>query len=72
MGVIVVLGEATRVEGFALAGAIVIPADDPDAVRRACRSLPEDTSVVVLTEKAAVSLGDGAVPRGVLTTVMPR
>ena len=38
MGLIVVLGEAARVEGFALGGATVIAAEDADAVRRAWAS----------------------------------
>jgi vacuolar-type H+-ATPase subunit F/Vma7 len=71
VGVIVVLGESSRVAGFALAGAVVIPADDPDAVRRAWDALPEDTAVVVLTPKAAAAIGEPFGSSGILATVMP-
>ena len=50
MGRVVVLGEAARVEGFALGGAMVIAADD---ARRGAPGLGEpagdDVAVVVLT-----------------------
>ncbi|MGO9027694.1 MAG: hypothetical protein ACLQOZ_03555 [Acidimicrobiales bacterium] len=73
MGLLVVLGEAARVGGFALGSATVIPAEDPDAVRRAWASLPGDVAVVVLTHQAASAL-DGAANRrdGVLSVVMPQ
>lgn len=72
MGPLVVLGEAARVDGFALGGATVIPAEDPDAVRRAWDTLPADAAVVVLTERAAAALGAASTGRdGVLSVVMP-
>ncbi len=72
MGRLVVLGEAVRVEGFALAGATVLVADDADAVRRTWASLPGDVAVVLLTAKAAAALaGDSALREGVLSAVMP-
>ena len=58
MSRIAVLGEAVRTEAFALAGAVVIVADSPDAARTAWRSLPDDVGVVVLTPLAADALGD--------------
>ena len=65
------LGEAVRVSGFALAGATVLVADDPDAVRRAWASLPDD-AVVVLTSRAARAITGSDVPTyGRLTAVMP-
>jgi len=72
MGQIVVLGEAVRIEGFALGGATVLVADDPDAVRRTWESLSEDVTVVVLTSKAAEALATGiALREGLLSVVMP-
>jgi vacuolar-type H+-ATPase subunit F/Vma7 len=72
VGLLVVLGEAARVDGFALGGATVIVAESPDAVRRAWTSLPEDVAVVMLSHQAAVALGDDVTRRdGVLSVVMP-
>ena len=72
MGLLVVLGEAARVASFALGGATVIPAEDPDAVRRSWEALPDDVAVVVLTEQAATALEHPAARRdGVLRVVLP-
>jgi vacuolar-type H+-ATPase subunit F/Vma7 len=72
MGLLVVLGEKARVDGFALGGATVIPAESPDAVRRAWTSLPDDVTVVVLTHQAAGALGNDMTQRAdVLSVVMP-
>jgi len=72
MGLVVALGEAVRVGGFALAGATVLVAENPEAVCRAWASLPHDVSVVVLTPQAAGYLADEAIPLGdVFTAVMP-
>jgi vacuolar-type H+-ATPase subunit F/Vma7 len=67
-----VIGETVRVQGYALAGAVVYPAEDADQARAAWRSLPPDIVVVVLTAQAAAWLGE-APPRhdGVLSVVMP-
>jgi vacuolar-type H+-ATPase subunit F/Vma7 len=80
-----VIGEDVFVQGFALAGALVLAAEDAAGARAAWRSLPPDVVVVVLTPVAADALRDvtggeaGApapadgTPRrtGVLTVVMP-
>ncbi len=72
MGRVVALGEAVRVEGFALAGATVLVADVPDAVCRTWESLPDDVAVVLLTTDAAAVLAQGeAAPKDVLIAVMP-
>jgi len=71
MGLLVVLGEAARVGNFALGGATVIPAEDPEAVRRSWQALPDEVGVVVLTEQAAAALGDVAERDRVLRVVMP-
>lgn len=66
-----VIGEAVRVQGYALAGAVVYPAEDADQARAAWRSLPPDTAVVVLTARAAAWLGEAQRRNGVLAVVMP-
>jgi len=72
MGRVVALGEAVRVEGFALAGATVLVAEIPDAVRRTWESLPDDVAVVLLTTNAAAALAHGEeAPKDVLIAVMP-
>jgi vacuolar-type H+-ATPase subunit F/Vma7 len=73
MGRIVVLGDAAAVDGFALGGATVISAADPEAVRRAWETLPADAAVVVLTASASAVLGAPARARrpDLLTISMP-
>jgi len=72
VGLVVVLGEAARVTSFALGGATVVTAEDPDAVRRGWEALPDEVAVVVLTERAAAALGpDAAGHEGTLRVVMP-
>ena len=68
-----VIGEALRVQGYALAGAAVYAADDAAGVLQAWRVLPDDVAVVVLTARAAGWLGDEIARRpGLLPVVMPR
>ena len=69
MSRIAVLGEASRVAGWALAGALVVPAEDPAAVRLAWAGLPTDVEVVVVTPAAADVLGDAG--GGRLVVVLP-
>lgn len=68
MGGIAVIGEHVRVQGFGLAGALVMVAAEPAAVRRCWQALPGEVDVVVLTPAAADAIGD---PAGRLTVVMP-
>ena len=56
---IVVLGEAALVEGYALAGARVVAAEDPDAVRHAWSSLPDEVVFVLTPAAARAVVGDG-------------
>ena len=66
-----VIGEALRVQGYALAGAAVYPAEDRDEALAAWRALPADTAVVVLTARAAAGLAEESRQRrDVLTVVM--
>ena len=72
MGLVVVLGEAARVEGFALGGATVIAAEDRTAVLQAWATLGDDVAVVVLTTNASAALDGAAAPHAeILTVVMP-
>ncbi len=67
-----VIGETVRTAGFALAGAVVLTADNQDEARAAWRSLPADIEILVLTARAAAWLGEAAEPRrDVLVAVMP-
>jgi vacuolar-type H+-ATPase subunit F/Vma7 len=52
-----VIGQTLQIQGFALAGAVMCPAEDLDEARAAWRSLPPDVAVVLLTPDAAAWLG---------------
>jgi vacuolar-type H+-ATPase subunit F/Vma7 len=56
MSRVAVVGEARRVEGFALAGAVVLPAAEREQVLDAWRGLPEDVAIVLVTPPAADAL----------------
>ena len=76
MGRLAVLGERSRVAGYALAGAEVLVADDASAVRSAWQALTEDPAgpvdVLVLTRRAADALpGDIGDRDHPLVVVMP-
>lgn len=64
------IGADVLVRGLALAGVLVLPAEEPDAVRDAWRDLPSDVGLVLLTPDAAACLGD-EVDRGPMVAVMP-
>ncbi len=67
-----VIGEAVRTAGFALAGAVVLAAENQQEARAAWRELPADIAVLVLTARAASWLGGEPQPRrDVLLVVMP-
>jgi hypothetical protein len=69
MGRIAVLGESPRVDGWALTGALTVPAAGEEAVRRAWTALPADVEVVVATAEAARWLGHRTGER--LVVVLP-
>jgi vacuolar-type H+-ATPase subunit F/Vma7 len=72
MGTLAVIGEQTRVRGFALAGGVVFVAEDAEAVRAAWRSLPDGTDVAILTPMAAVTLEKETLQPGApLIAVLP-
>jgi vacuolar-type H+-ATPase subunit F/Vma7 len=67
-----VIGESARTAGFALAGALVFPAENPDEARAAWSGLPADVAVLVVTSRAAAWLGTAPRARpDVLLVVMP-
>ena len=67
-----VIGEALRVEGYALAGAVVRPAESQDEVHAAWQSLPPDTILLIMTAIAAAWLADRTAERpDILTAVIP-
>jgi vacuolar-type H+-ATPase subunit F/Vma7 len=68
---IAVLGEEVSVQGFGLAGAVVLVAEDDDAVRAAWERLDDDVAVVILTQAAARALGETRAGEVPLTVVMP-
>jgi vacuolar-type H+-ATPase subunit F/Vma7 len=72
MARVAVLGERAVVEGWALGGARVLPADSPEQVRAAWSGLAADVAVVLLTPAAARALEPGSADRpGPLTVVLP-
>jgi vacuolar-type H+-ATPase subunit F/Vma7 len=67
-----VIGESTRTAGFALAGALVFPAENPDEARAAWSGLPADVTVLIVTPRAAAWLDTAPrARRDVLLVVMP-
>ncbi|MGZ4514760.1 MAG: V-type ATP synthase subunit F [Mycobacterium sp.] len=72
MGRVAVIGEQTAVSGYALAGVLVLSAEDDEAVRGAWSGLPEDVQVVILTARAARTLGEVRIAElHPFTVVMP-
>ena len=72
MAAVAVIGEEPLVRGYALAGAIVLPAEGRDAVRAAWSALPADVGLVLLTVAAARALDPVDGHDGPLTAVMTR
>jgi vacuolar-type H+-ATPase subunit F/Vma7 len=66
------LGETARVQGFAVAGALVFPADEQHDVSSAWDTLPADLGVLILTPAAARLLDARLDERpNLLAVVMP-
>jgi vacuolar-type H+-ATPase subunit F/Vma7 len=69
---VVALGEAALVEGYRLAGVEVCAVETADDARRIWGALPDGTSVVILTSRAASAVGSQLTdPASPLTVVMP-
>jgi vacuolar-type H+-ATPase subunit F/Vma7 len=72
MSRVVVIGEETRIQGFALAGVATRPAETDEETRMAWHSLGDEVAVVILTPRAADRLAGHLEQRPeVLTVVMP-
>ncbi|HSJ61277.1 MAG TPA: hypothetical protein VK895_08595 [Jiangellaceae bacterium] len=72
METVAVLGERPLIQGFALAGGLLLVADTPDQARRQWESVPAGVRVVVLTPNAAAALSATRDAPGVpMTVVMP-
>jgi vacuolar-type H+-ATPase subunit F/Vma7 len=57
MARVAVLGEQVSVQGYALAGAVVLVAEDAGSALAAWDGLTDDVAVVILTPTAARALG---------------
>lgn len=72
MDTVAVLGERPLIQGFALAGALLLVADTPAQAEQQWERLPAGVRVVVLTPAAAAVLSRALdVPGGPMTVVMP-
>jgi vacuolar-type H+-ATPase subunit F/Vma7 len=69
MSRVAVVGASPRVDGWALAGALVVPVADSHAARAAWDALPYDVDVVVVTPAIAHDLHDRIRER--LVVVLP-
>jgi hypothetical protein len=56
-GTVAALGERALIEGYGLAGALVLPAESDADVLRAWAQMPAEVRAVVLTPRAAATLG---------------
>lgn len=66
-----VIGEELAVEGYALAGCVLLPADNPDELNSAWQALPPDTVLLILTDSAASWLAERLAQRpDIMTAVM--
>lgn len=71
MGRVAILGEEVRIQGYGLAGLLLVGADDPAAVRAAWAALAPDVGAVILTLAAAAALGDAVADDDRLVAVTP-
>lgn len=72
MNRIAALGAAADVDGFALAGALVVVAEDDESIDAQWDTLPNDIAVLILTATAEARLAVRLQERRrLLTVVMP-
>ena len=72
MSTVAVLGERALVQGFALAGARILVAENAASVRDQWEPMPNDVLVVIVTPSAAAELpGIRSSADGPMTVVMP-
>ena len=69
MGRVAAIGERVAVQGFGLAGAVLLPAETGAEAADRWAALPDDIEVVILTPMADRALPDR--PDVPLTVVMP-
>ena len=67
-----VIGEALAVEGYALAGAVVLGADSEAEADSAWAALPPDTVLLILTAQAAHWLASRLAERPAILTAVLR
>ena len=72
MAIAAVIGEALSVEGYALAGVIVLVADSQAEVAAAWVALPPDTALLIMTTRAAGWLADRLAQRPAILTAVLR
>jgi len=65
-----VVGEPALVAGYALSGATVRPARNPDEVVRVWENLPPETTLVIVTAAAAGALAGHTADAAPLIVVM--
>lgn len=72
MATAAVIGEALAIEGYALAGAVVLGADSEDEAVAALNALPPDTALLIMTERAAHWLAGRLAERPAILTAVLR
>jgi vacuolar-type H+-ATPase subunit F/Vma7 len=72
MATAAVIGEALAVEGYALAGAIVLAADSQAEAAAVWDALPPDTALLIVTTRAAGWLADQLAQRPTILTAVLR
>jgi vacuolar-type H+-ATPase subunit F/Vma7 len=68
---VAVIGARSQVGGFALAGALVFPAEDDEQAVAAWRALPAGVAVIIFTEAAAAAVAAAGVDRCALSSPLP-
>jgi vacuolar-type H+-ATPase subunit F/Vma7 len=71
VGRIAVVGEESEVAVYRGTEAMVYAAEDPDAVRAAWRSLPDDVDIVIVTAAAATCIDSTPEGSSRRTIVLP-
>ena len=66
------IGAELEIEGYALAGVLVCPADSQSEAAAAWAALPADTALVIMTETAAGWLAAALARRPDIVTVVMR
>ena len=72
MATAAVIGEALAVEGYALAGAVVLGADSEAEAEAAWAALPADTALLIMTARAAQWLAGRLAERPAILTAVLR